>query len=109
MTMNWPLQVARRNEGRYGYVTDWAVEKLCQVVEGLALAREVPMGDSWVRDRKLQEGLYEGYRNACKLAAWMAGNTDAYSEDATRKAYEDGREGMRREVEVLLAPLLHQG
>ena len=105
MTVDWTLALARRTKGHTIYVDDWSaagslVEKLAKVVDAVG----------WAHGATLQEHadeyLYEAYRNVCKLAAWMAGNTSSYLEDATRNAFEQGQDSMRHYIESLLAPIL---
>ena len=111
--MVWYLEMARKANMVSRVAGTWEFEKLCQVVEGLANARdellESAVGDS-VNDLSdsdiaLYEGLYDAYRNICKLTLWLAGNPSNYREDTTELAFKSSGQMMRSHVEFLLRPV----
>lgn len=108
MPTNRSLELARRvKTGNVVFVSSWTVEKLYKVAEAVAQARE-SQAVRLYGETALKDELYEAYRNICKLAAWMADNTQAYREETAESSYADP-EWMLRHVEELLAPLLDEG
>jgi hypothetical protein len=108
-TGDWSLRVAERVQmGPQLWASSWAIEKLCKVVEGLAQARDVVPGIAQgVEYSDLAAGLYEAYRNACKVATWV-GLSDEYSEEATEKAFLEGGQAMKNHVELYLGQVLRK-
>ena len=100
---DWTLELGRRCEGRSVYVDSWAVEKLAKVADAIAQARDSGLE---LVDLVVADAVVEAWRNLAKLAAWQAGNTAAYDEEAALAAFEAGGDAMRRHLEELLAPIL---
>jgi pyrroloquinoline quinone (PQQ) biosynthesis protein C len=103
---DWTLELGRRCEGRNAYVDSWALEKLAKVAEAIAQARDSILLASEETYSDLAVALVEAWRNLAKLAAWQAGNTAAYQEEAVQNALKEGGDAMRRHLEELLAPIL---
>lgn len=141
---SWSQGLGARCKGRDAYVDAWAVEKLAKVVEGVIEVRAIvarhtqpeildssifrstfrPHPNEATLRTPVEEHLLETFLNACKLAAWMAGNTDAYREWNVVEAFLLGGssstggiggvgrveygDAMRRHLEELLAPVLEE-
>lgn len=99
---NWPLALSRRHQGRHLYLGNWEIEKLAQVVEGLVQIRS-----AMPEPNELTGGLYEAWRNSCKLAMWMGGaDPDAYDEDRVESTLGEGEASMKGYIEQLLEGVL---
>jgi hypothetical protein len=100
------LDVADKVAGKEIFVSIWAAEKLCQVVQGLIAATgtntyvAVATGND-EDEMVLVDALNDAYRNCCKLATWIGGNND-YDEDRVQAAYSQGGNAMRELVERYL-------
>lgn len=83
---SWPLKVAEDWPGRKLYADAWAVEKLAAVVHALAEAARVAHEE--LHNDVVTAELFEAYRNTSKLACWMAGDTQKYSEAMTEATFD---------------------
>jgi hypothetical protein len=103
---NWAMDVADKVAGKEIFVSTWAAEKLCQVVQGLIAAirtntyEAVAAGDD-EDEMVLVDSLNDAYRNCCKLATWLGGNNN-YDEGQVQEVYSQGGNAMRELVERYL-------
>ncbi|NIV33259.1 MAG: hypothetical protein GWN58_28580 [Anaerolineae bacterium] len=105
MDDNSILKIASGWPGKRAFIADWEVEKLLKVAKGLSTIRGYQPLAPDQGLTPVQEGLYESFRNVCKLADWMGnaafGGND-YREAAVDKAFNEGYRSMDELVLKLL-------